>query len=189
MEKEEKIKFSINVFSFLMRKTVLPAFVFPGGYLSRKSVISAVDALSEDRIVDYCICQVYAIRGFGKAYLPRWNVSHSFGKRAVSRFRQNSLEKYEDKWLLDNGLSRSGLSVKSGWNLQKFVFPEYEEHTKLRKLNTETGFYICRVSTLLWTPFSKACLACCFSKKCKPLTEEKYPELFKIRIKKFKDEQ
>ena len=174
-----------------MQKTVFPAFVFPGGNLVRNRVFAAIESLCEEKTVDYCICQVYAVHRFGQDYLHRWNACHSFGEKAVSRFLQNRSMYHEDKWLSACGLSRSKLFLQFTGNhpLLKFVFPEYEENTKRRMLNTETGFYICLVSTLLWTPFSPVCNKCHNQEKCREITKQKYPELYCIRIKASGDER
>jgi hypothetical protein len=195
MEKKERIKYTIHVFSCLMRKTVFPEFVFPGGGIAGRCVSSCLDVLAnpcDERIIDYCICQVHAISRFSVDYLRKWNVSHSFGKKALKRFNEENWKYSEDAWLKRYGFSRNGLlGILSGNRehpLHKFIFPEYEENTKRRMLNTEVGFYICLVSTLLFTPFSPVCRKCNNKEKCREATKEKYPELFRIRIEAYKHE-
>jgi len=75
---------------------------------------------------------------------------------------------------------------KSNHPLAAFIYPEYEEITKMRMHNSEVGFYICQVSTLLWTPFSKACCSCEHQDRCKSITGKKYDELYRIRIEEYK---
>jgi hypothetical protein len=190
MEREGRIKAAIRIFSFLMQKTVSHAFSFPGGKLARNRVFTCVNTLPEERIVDYCVCQVYAVSRFGADYVRKWNASHSFGQKAVERFEGNRAQYHEDKWLQQHGLSRNGLLVLlSGKHpLQKFIFPGYEEYTKARMLGTEVGFYICLVSTLLWTPFSPACKKCSYSEKCRKITRQKYPGLFRLRVETYSNE-
>jgi hypothetical protein len=199
MEKQEKIDYVIRVFSFLMKRTVFPSFAFPGGGRAGKALAGCIESLEsffqgepgEERMIDYCICQVYAISRFAQDYLQKWNATHSFGKKAMERFKQNSPGKryYEDIWLKRHGLSRAGLSEqfrdRSSHPLQKFIFPEYEEKTKLRMLNSEVGFYICTISTLLWTPFSPVCRKCNHAEKCREIACRKYPELYRIRMEEY----
>jgi hypothetical protein len=190
MEREGRINAAIRIFSFLMQKTVSPAFSFPGGKLDSDRVFACVDTLPEERIVDYCVCQIYAVSRFGADYLRKWNASHSFGQKAVKRFEENHAQYHEDKWLQRYGLSRNGLLVlfPGKHPLQKFIFPGYEEITKRRMQNTEVGFYICLVSTLLWTPFSPACIKCRYSEKCRKITKQKYPGLFRLRVETYSHE-
>ena len=199
MEKEEKNKFAVRVFTFLVKQTVSPFFVFPGGGIAMRSVDTCLDSLeklykselSRERIIDFCICQVYTISKFDTYYFRKWNVSHSFGKKAIERFSQNTSGKkyYEDRWLKMYDLSRQSLvgqfDDKSSHPLHKFIFPEYEETTKIRLHDSEAGFYICQISTLLWTPFSCACRTCKNEERCKNITSRKYPELYRIRNEEY----
>ena len=200
MEKNESIRYSIRVFTFLMKKTLAPSFEFPGGGISLRSVSFCLDSLeagcksdlSEERMNDFCICQVYAISRFDAGYLSKWKVSHSFGKKAIERFERSTKGKkyFEDKWLKEAGLSRSGLLIefrdRSEHPLMKFIFPEYEENTKRRMHSSEVGFYICQVSTLLWTPFSPSCMTCKNEARCKEVCSRKYAELYRLRLEEFK---
>ena len=182
-----------------MKNTVDKDFVFPGGRIARHAVDSCMDSLetaiesrlSHERIIDFCICQVYAVSGYTQIYRSRWNVSHSFGKKAMERFTRNTKGKrfYEDKWLANFGLSREKLSglfkSRKEHPLAKFIYPEYEEVTKKRLHSSEVGFYICRISTLLWTPFSPVCRTCRNEQRCKEITSCKYAELYRIRNEEY----
>lgn len=200
METNESIKYSIRVFTFLMKKTLAPSFEFPGGGIALRTLTTCLDSLkascksdlSAERINDYCICQVYAISRFDTGYLSKWKVSHSFGKKAIERFFSSTKTKkyYEDKWLKGAGLSRSSLLIefrdKSEHPLMKFIFPDYEENTKRRMHSSQVGFYICQVSTLLWTPFSPSCQTCKNESRCKEVCSKKYAELYRLRLEEFK---
>lgn len=182
-----------------MKAALSPAFSFPGGSVAEKAVSSCLDlleeagkgAVSRERIIDFCICQVYAIQGFGDGYLKRWKVCHSFGKKALERFDRNHSRKkhYEDVWLKEHKLSRAKLleffADKKEHPLKKFLFPEYEEKTKGRLHNTEAGFCVCLLSTLLYTPFSLSCQKCKHSKRCICILEKKHGELYRIRMEEF----
>lgn len=194
MESQTKSKYTSQVFTHLMKK-VFPDFTFPGGAVSDRCVEACLASLQarcitvgRERIVDFCICQVYALSRFGEDYLRRWKVNHSFGPKALERYalETSAHRYYQDKWLTEHSLSRKGLMSlfgdRSQHPLGKFIFPEYEESTKRRQMGTQTGFYICQVSTLLWTPFSGACAQCPFSEKCRERTRSKYHELYRLRI-------
>ncbi|NDW11000.1 hypothetical protein D0T56_15220 [Dysgonomonas sp. 520] len=182
-----------------MKRIISPEFVFPGGGVSQRNLTACMDSLetlykselSEERLTDYCVCQVYAISRFEASYQRKWNVSHSFGKKAVDRFALNTPGKryYEDLWLKKGGFSRVSLlsefKNKSLHPLSKFIYPDYEDSTKSRLNGTETGFYICCISTLMWTPFSPVCRSCRFEKRCKGITNRKYAELFRIRNEEY----
>lgn len=199
MEKQEKIRLSIRIFSHLMKQAINKSFVFPGGGITRKTMYSFIDSveshyngeLDSERLVDYCICQIYILSMYDDALIKRWTVSHSFGQKAIERFTGNTKGKryYEDKYLKKNGLSRESLkavfSNKSKHPLFQFIYPEYEELTKQRMHNSEVGFYICQLSTLLWTPFSVSCRTCNYEERCKSVTEQKYCELYRIRTEEF----
>lgn len=194
----------VRAFTMLMRRTVSPSFVFPGGGAAFRAVDTCIDvlekcsgALERVRIADYCICQVYALSRFGADYLSRWRVTHSFGKKARVRFAGSTRGKryWEDRWLAAGGMNRGDvvrwIEDRRQHPLYRFVYPQYEETTKMRMLSTEVGYYICGASTLLWTPFSPSCRACNLAGMCRKRTEMLYGELYRIRIEEYngKEEQ
>lgn len=197
MEKEKRAKEMIKVFSYLMKRAVNPEFTFPGGDAALRNVASCIETLessgqlSDERLVDFCICQVYAVSRFGKEYLNRWNVSHSFGKKAQKRFadEKHEIRYFEDKWLKENKLNRKELCElirdRSSHPQAKFIYPRYEDRTKGRLLGTVLGYYICGASTLLWTPFSPVCARCPKTSACEHRTRLLYPELYRIRVEEF----
>lgn len=193
-------RFAAQVFTLLMRKEHA-GFIFPAGPLACRTVEECLQALQRqyitlgrERIVDFCICQVYALSSFGAEYLLRWRVSHSFGVKARKRYAaQTPVQEYfQDKWLRSHGLSRGGLrslfADRSHHPLYKFLFPEYEERTKGRLCGTEAGFHVCRMSTLLWTPFSAVCSRCTFSSPCREITQRRYHELYRLRLEEFNEQ-
>lgn len=200
MERQGQIDFAVRVFSSLMKKGVDKQFSFPGGGIARKTMFSCLESLEKiyksepgkERILDFCICQVHVASRFDKVYMRKWNVTHSFGKKAMERFMlSTSVRKYhEDKWLSSIGLSRTTLLEEFGDKrdhpLQKFVYPDYEESTKMRLRNIEAGFIVCQLSTLLWTPFSMACLTCIYEKRCRDILSRKFSELYRLRLEEYK---
>lgn len=195
---QSKSKLISRLFVLLMRLTVQPSFTMPGGRVAEKQIDDALDYLTKhygevgpQRIVDYCVCQIYMISQFGTDYMLRWKLSHSFGAKALTRFvtRKPGQKYYEDRWLAGFKLTRKELlhhiEDRSTHPLFKFIYPEYEDATKRRALSSMVGYYICGVSTLLWTPFSDACQSCTKSKICKIRTQKLYPEIYRLRIAEF----
>lgn len=197
MESEKKTNEMMKVFTFLMKR-VYPGFTFPGGETARRTVTSCVRSLESsgqpdvERMVNFCVCQVYALSNFGEDYRNRWKVSHSFGKRALRRYGETKREirYYEDRWLRKNELNRELLCElirdRSHHPQAKFIYPQYEDGTKKRLLGTVLGYYICGASTLLWTPFSPVCASCSKAAACEHRTRLIYPELYRIRVEEFK---
>lgn len=194
METSESNRWAVGVFTFLMRQAVDAGFRFPGGGVAQRTVAACMHwldegsgKLSREKVVDYCICQVYAITFYDREYLRRWKPSHSFGSKAQERFMGHSRARryYEDIWLREHALSREVLvdmiRDRSRHPLAKFIYPQYEDATKARRAGTEIGLYVCSVSTLMWTPFSPVCRECSQHSACRRMTQELYPELCRIR--------
>ena len=95
---------------------------------------------------------------------------------------------WEDRWLKEHGLSRGALLQevrdRSEHPLAKFIYPEYEDATKLRRIGTEAGLYVCCQSTLMWTPLSPVCSECAMAERCRKMTHERYPELYRLRAER-----
>ena len=199
MGNERKIKAITTIFSILMKTAIAPAFTFPKGGIATQAVSSCLELLEEkyqgqvsnERIVDFCICQVHAISRFEKGYYAKWKVTHSFGKKAIERFKGNKqvIKYYEYKWLKEYKLSREALLMeiqdRSEHPLAAYIFTQHEEGTKKRVLSTPVGYYICGISTLLYTPFSLSCQNCRNAKKCIERTIKNFPELYRIRMEKY----
>jgi hypothetical protein len=199
MEREESSRFVKHVFASLVRQTVSSGFRFPEGAAANRNVEACLRALEEKngslgriRMVDFCICQVFALSRFGAHYLSgKWKAGHSFGKRALERFSATTSRSryFEDRWLSRYGLSRCKIMEENRSRKEhpmfKFIYPEYEEATKKRMQGQEVGFYLCLVSTLLWTPFSPTCARCPEAEKCKVATERRYGELYRIRMEEY----
>lgn len=177
---------------------MLPSFKISNGGESIRVLAKWADAmeteygaLSKSRIVDYCVCQAYQISKMDDNYLSqKWKISHSFsvGGRSWERYSETNkrVKYYEDKWLTEHDLSRTGLigSVKdmSTHPLAHLINTDYEETTKKRNLGTDVGYYICEKSTLLYTPFSTSCSCCSLSEPCQERTKIMFPELYRIRM-------
>lgn len=188
MEKERWIKNTLTVYSQIMKK-LDPAFKVPGGGTALRTVSNFLDlmekrfgCITQDRLVDYCICNLYAFRN-----VPKWNIKSIFGEAGLNRLAdaKRGTKYYENLWVQDLGLCRSDLitliSDRREHPMAKYIYMESEESTKLRMINTEMGFMACQLSTLGWSPISDACKMCEFTSDCKKITSEKYPELYRIR--------
>lgn len=135
------------------------------------------------------------ISGYDTAYRRKWNVSHSFGKKAIDRYLRSGKERRyrEDRWLKSFGLSRHDLARavedRRSHPFGRFIYPEYEETTKRRLLSTEAGYLICALSTLMWTPFSPSCSKCAKAEPCRRRTQARYPELYRIRCEAWRKKE
>lgn len=190
MERDGWKNSSRRLFTRLVRATLWADFVFPAGGRTGRVLDACFDSLapvSAERLADFCVCQVHVMCGFGADYRRRWDVTHSFGKKAVERYLQaDSKRRYhEDRWLRSFSLSRGELAAwaedRDRHPLAGFIFPEYEETTKRRLLSTEAGYAVCGMSTLLWTPFSPSCRRCTHAGRCRRRTASLYHELYRIR--------
>lgn len=198
MERDEWKNSSRRIFTRLVRATLWPDFIFPAGGRTGRVLDKCFDSLAPvcaERLADFCICQAFAISGFGAGYRHRWDVTHSFGKKAVERYLQSGRQRryHEDRWLKSFSLSRPELAAGAGNRsrhpFSRFIHPEYEETTKRRLLSTEAGYAVCGLSTLLWTPFSPSCRHCTNTVRCRRRTAALYPELYRIRCEAWNEEE
>lgn len=197
-KKDRRVVDTLRVFSTIIKSAILPSFKIPNGGETVRTVSGWADAmekeygtLSQSRIVDYCVCQAYQMSKIEDDYISdKWKLSHSFSINGKSWDRYKDTNKrikyYEDKWLSSCGLDRYQLSGvakdRSSHPLSHLIYPEYEEYTKSRKINTEVGCFICEKSTLLYTPYSESCSVCQFAEGCQEKTQTLYPELYRIRM-------
>lgn len=202
MEKDEWRNNCRRIFSTLVRGILWKDFRFPaGGRVDRvmaschERLLGALGAIGRERIADFCITQAYAISRLDASYRRRWDITHSFGEKAVVRYLSaNRGRRYhEDRWLKENGFSRADLAAmaadRSRHPFERFIYPEYEERTKRRLLSTGAGYAVCALSTLLWTPFSPSCRQCAHAEKCRQRTAAHFPELYRIRLEASRKEE
>lgn len=151
MERDEWRNNSRRLFTRLVCMTLWKDFIFPAGGRAGRVLDACFDTLapvSAERLADFCICQVFAISGFTADYRFRWDVTHSFGKRAVERYLHSDRQRrsHEDRWLKSFSLSRAGITAlvedRSRHPFERFIYPEYEETTKRRLLDRSR---LCRV--------------------------------------------
>lgn len=199
MEKNElRIKQTLLVFSTIIQTAINPSFKVSGGGKTVRVVeewLTAMDKkfgeISGDRIVDYCVCQGYYISQLKDDYTEvNWDITHSFSSSGRSFERYSNTKKqikyYEDQWLLSNGMSRKQLSKNttdtSKHPLSKYIYPLYEDRDKERLLSTDAGYFMCEKTSTLYTPFSPVCQKCTSQKLCIERTKLFYPELYRVRM-------
>lgn len=193
MEKKEWIEGCKRVFTKLVKDTLWEDFKFPNGGRSERYIGDCYDILlkkytiSSECLVDFCVCQASTMTTFDKRYRRQWSIAHSFSEKAIYRYEIYDKHRrfYNDNWLAKHNLSRQTLSsllkIRKSPSLLKYVFPEYEEHTKYLNHSSEIGYIICGTSTLMWTPFSPICTKCTYSNLCKERTKHVYPHLYSLR--------
>lgn len=190
MEKEKLTKQIATVFTEIIKKLVNPTFSFPKGGAATRTLTTFVariekefGAVTCERLVDACITGAYTFRE-----RDNWTIKQVFGPSTIQRVKEQKRGQlfYQNQWLETGGLSRGGLldliKDRSEHPLAKYIYMRSEEATKQRQLNQKTGFLICQVSTLGWSPLSKSCQQCEFQKDCMTETERKNPELYRLRI-------
>lgn len=199
METEERLKKQIKiVYTELIRRLIDASFKFPeGGKTDRKLsdfILTFTKVyggeFSTARLVDYCIFQTHKNR---MSPHQRTLAPNTFGNTALQKYQQMASKQKtyaEDKWLAQAQLTRAYLNSlisikKKEHPLSKYIYMASEESTKKRCVNTEVGLVICTTSTLMWSPFSDTCKQCTNADKCKQITADKYPELYRIRIEKY----
>lgn len=190
MANEYLIRQTLKMFHEIATKLIHPGYKLPQGGEPTRIVRSALQrlekkygALTGQRIVDYVVCSAYAFKNRGS----EWKLNQVFGPKSMDRFNSDKGRiHFENKWLESEGLGRpyllSLIVDRSEHPKAKYIFIPSEEGTKTRLLNRQVGFAVCQTSTLGWSPLSEACTQCSFVEKCKVETQNKYPEIYRLRI-------
>lgn len=151
------------------------------------------NGVSDGRIVDFVVYQIYRFRDLIAIKGSRWNITWCFSDKAIQKFKCQFLDSggkagmlyYIDQWLDEGGLNRGMLEgmicERKHHRLAKLIYISSEDSTKKRFLNTEMGLALCSRSTTGWTPKSPVCNSCNNAEKCMRITEKKYPELVRLR--------
>lgn len=153
-----------------------------------------LDRLPDGRVVDFCVYQLFRFRDMIEQYPhTRWELTWCFSDNAVEKYRaqfmsnngKSGINYYIDRWLSEGGLTRDALAAMLGdprsHRLEKFIYVEAEERTKLRFHNKETGRALCAQSTTGWSPMSAACQECVFADECRDRFTRLMPELMRLR--------
>lgn len=153
--------------------------------------------LSDGRIVDFVVYQIYRYRDMIDVKTSRWSFSWCFSKTAVGKFKGQFLDEkgksgmmyYIDQWLKTAGLSRSKLedmiADTSEHRLAKFIYMQSEDSIKRRFGDLDMRLHICMASTTGWTPRSSVCSECANYSRCMKLSMKKYPELIRLRKEEY----
>lgn len=184
----------------LIRRTINPKFTYTQGGvalcqleegLNRLPEVFGVDDVSEERVVDYLVFQIYRSRT--AIAEGRWRQNWLFSESAKDKYKKQFINEdgksgmnyYINLWLDEAELSRGQLTAmiaKQRPNpLKRMVYLPSEEPIKKRFLNTDIGLALCQQSTTGWSPLSETCGRCDNWKECGKLTAKKYPELMRFR--------
>lgn len=193
MEIKRLTKAIATVFTAIMKRSASPTYKFPKGGAVSRSVVNFINciekefgAVTPERIVDACVTGAYIFRE-----RDNWTVKQILGPTTIQRIKKQSRGQvfYQNQWLESLGLSRDKLieliKDRSEHPQAQYIYIPAEELTKQRQLNTKTGFLICQVSTLGWSPYSQSCSQCTFANDCRKETERKYPEIYRLRVEQY----
>ena len=144
-------------------------------------------------MVDYLVYQIYRCRNSIESD-RRFNISWLFSDNAISKYKsqfmtdggKTGINYYIDQWLSDDGLTRNGLAnllMGKEHSKKKYVYIESEEPFKKRHLNTDDGLLLCLMATTGWNPLSETCNSCHHKDECMRISENKYPEIIRLRKK------
>lgn len=172
-----------------------PLVVIERGIKKINQYLFPYSDMANDRIIDYLVYALYLKRE------PRFHftVNDLFGDYTISRYRaqfmsengKSGMNFYINRWLDEAGLSRPLLTKMiekpRPHKMSKFIYMESEELIKKRFLNTDMGYMLCQRSTTGWTPRSRNCQICKNVEQCMYVTEQKYPELVRLRRKDFEN--
>lgn len=197
--KEDKNLKICRMFQYVVKKLVGNDWLLPSA--TPRYVNMCVENLSklfageisDGRIVDFIVYQIYRYRGLIGIKGSSWNILWCFSDNAVKKFKSQFLDSngksgmmyYIDCWLEDAGLSRSRLEEMITGNnehrLSKYIYIMSEDAVKRRFKNTELGFQLCIQSTTGWTPMSPVCSDCSNMARCLKISQKKCPELIRLR--------
>jgi len=201
METKRQIKDIVKVYSKIVKTTIDPKFKFPergkaieqlSKFVNKFSVICGGE-MNNSRMVDYCIFQAH--KNQNSEWQQQLSIS-SFGDTAIKKYTEMSSKGksyIEDKWLQSFDLTRSSLlsliEKAATHPLEEYIYMKSEEVAKNRFFNSPTGYFLCSTSTLGWSPFSPTCNKCNNVDKCKEMTRETFPELYRIRLERAEHEK
>lgn len=145
--------------------------------------------VADERIIDFIVYSLYLKRDT----LYRFTVSQVFSDGLIQKFQKqfmtadgkSGMNYYINEWLDEGGLNRTKLTKMiekpRPHKMSKFIYMESEELIKKRFYNSDMGYMLCQCSTTGWTPRSQYCNGCNSVEKCIIATEQKYPELVRLR--------
>lgn len=151
--------------------------------------------MADERIVDFLVYSLYLKRDtrykFTANQLFADGLILKFQKQFMSADGKSGMNYYINEWLDSGELNRAELTKMiekpRPHKMSKFIYMESEELIKRRFYNTEMGYMLCQRSTTGWSPRSKSCTGCINAYQCIIVTEQKYPELVRLRRKDYEN--
>lgn len=151
--------------------------------------------MADERIIDFIVYSLY----LKKDTKYRFTINQIFSDGLIQKFQKQFMSEngksgmnyYINEWLDDADLNREKLTKMiekpKPHKMSKFIYMESEELIKKRFYNTEMGYALCLHSTTGWSPRSQYCKNCQYVEQCIIATEQKYPELVRLRRKDYEN--
>lgn len=151
--------------------------------------------MADERIIDFLVYSLYLKRDtqyrFTVSQIFSEGLMQKYQKQFMSADGKSGMNYYINEWLDDGDLSRPQLTKMiekpKPHKMSKFIYMESEELIKKRFFNTDTGYMLCQCSTTGWSPRSQYCNNCKNVEQCITTTEQKYPELVRLRRKDYEN--
>lgn len=151
--------------------------------------------MADERIIDFLVYSLYLKRDtqyrFTVSQIFSEGLMQKYQKQFMSADGKSGMNYYINEWLDEGDLSRSQLTKMiekpKPHKMSKFIYMESEELIKKRFFNTEIGYMLCQCSTTGWSPRSQYCGKCKNVEQCIVITEQKYPELVRLRRKDYEN--
>lgn len=153
--------------------------------------------MADERIIDFLVYSLYLKRNtryrFTVNQIFAGGLIEKFKKQFMSADGKSGMNYYINEWLDEAGLTRAELTKMiekpKPHKMSKFIYMESEEVIKKRFYNTNMGYMLCQRSTTGWSPRSQYCRGCKSAEHCITVTEQKYPELVRLRRKDYENDK
>lgn len=183
---DEKFKISQNGMSLQMVQE---------GIKRLNKILFPYSNMADERIIDFIVYSLYLKRDaqyrFTVSQIFSEGLMQKYQKQFMSADGKSGMNYYINEWLDDADLSRQQLTKiiekPKPHKMSKFIYMESEELIKKRFFNTNTGYMLCQRSTTGWAPRSQYCNKCKSVEQCIMITEQKYPELVRLRRKDYEN--
>ena len=205
MELQKQAIRVLSIINKVIVELIDEKFKLPQSGISLQMTIEGVERLNkklfpcsnmaDERIVDFIVYSLYLKRNtqyrFTVSQIFSEGLMRKYQKQFMSADGKSGMNYYINKWLGEGDLSRSQLTKMiekpKPHKMSKFIYMESEELIKKRFFNTETGYMLCQRSTTGWSPRSQYCNKCKNVEQCIVTTEQKYPELVRLRKKDYEN--
>lgn len=205
MELQKQAIRVLSIINKVIVELIDEKFKLPQSGISLQMTIEGVERLNkklfpysnmaDERIVDFIVYSLYLKRNtqyrFTVSQIFSEGLMRKYQKQFMSADGKSGMNYYINKWLDEGDLSRSQLTKviekPKPHKMSKFIYMESEELIKKRFFNTEMGYMLCQRSTTGWSPRSQYCNKCKNVEQCIVTTEQKYPELVRLRKKDYEN--